>query len=68
MDEEGIKRKVWEGRIPVCFTVAEEELGHNFSDVAVPEPCYVSGVCRCCVWCYCVFRIPWGVCVLVGSY
>lgn len=41
MDEEGIKRKVWEGRIPVCFTVAEEELGHNFSDVAVPEPCYM---------------------------
>ena len=49
MDEEGIKRKVWEGRIPVCFTVAEEEVGYNFSDMAVPEPCYVSEGCRCCL-------------------
>ena len=61
MDEEGIKRQVWEGRIPVCFTVAEEEVGHNFSDMAVPEPCYVSAAAYDAT--YCVFRVLGTLCV-----
>ena len=43
MGDEGIKREVWEGKVPVCFSVAEEEVGLNIAgERAVPEPCYVS--------------------------
>lgn len=41
MEEQAIKKEIWEGKIPVCFNVAEEELSFA-GDKATPEPCYVS--------------------------
>ena len=45
MEEEETKKMVWDGKIPVCFTLAEES-SNNIGSVAVertaPEPCYVS--------------------------
>ena len=41
-----VKREMWEGKIPVCFRVADEEV-NTFSvtgERTVPEPCYVSAV------------------------
>ena len=35
-----MKREVWEGKVPVSFSVADEEVGFNKSNL--PEPCYVS--------------------------
>ncbi len=41
-----MRREVWEGKIPVCFSVAEEDLGLNISsgERATPEPCYVRNL------------------------
>lgn len=49
MGEESIRQEVWEGKIPVCFSVAVEEVGINLrGETAVPEPCYVRpGVTVC---------------------
>ena len=41
MDDQAIRKEVWDGKIPVCFNVAEEELLFT-GDKATPEPCYVS--------------------------
>lgn len=42
-DEENVRQEVWEGRIPVCFTVADEEVIYSMSgERANPEPTYVS--------------------------
>jgi len=50
MGDEGIKREVWEGKVPVCFSVAEEEVGLNrVRERVVPEPCYVSRRAECLV-------------------
>ena len=41
-----MKREVWEGKIPVCFRVADEEVVPSLTgERTVPEPCYVSGAC-----------------------
>ena len=42
-----MKREVWEGKVPVCFSVAGEEVGLNMvGERVIPEPCYVSGWSR----------------------
>lgn len=44
--DDTVKREMWEGKIPVCFRVADEEV-NTFSvtgERTVPEPCYVSAV------------------------
>ena len=42
-DEEAIRKEVWEGRIPICFSLADEEVGYSVSgERAAPEPAYVS--------------------------
>ena len=42
-----MKREVWEGKVPVCFSVAAEEVGLNMAgERVIPEPCYVSGWSR----------------------
>ena len=38
--EHSIKKEVWEGKIPVCFSVDEGELDGGTRNI--PEPCYVS--------------------------
>ena len=43
MGDESVRKELWEGRIPVCFRVAEEEVGMGVSgERVIPEPCYVS--------------------------
>ena len=37
--DEEIRREVWEGKIPVCFSVDEREMGINPTP---PELCFVS--------------------------
>ena len=43
--EEETRKMVWNGKIPVCFTLAEDEnsVGGVAVDRAAPEPCYVRG-------------------------
>ena len=42
-DEENVRKEVWEGKIPICFTLADEEVGYSMSgERANPEPTYVS--------------------------
>lgn len=43
--EEETKKMVWKGKIPVCFSLAEESsggMGGVAMDRTAPEPCYVS--------------------------
>ena len=42
--EEETKKMVWKGKIPVCFSLAEDSsgMGGVGMDRAAPEPCYVS--------------------------
>ena len=40
MSEADIRREVWDGKIPVCFSVDQSELGP--SQLPLPEPCFVS--------------------------
>ena len=41
-DDESVRKEVWEGRIPVCFTLADEEVRYNVDgERATPEPAYV---------------------------
>ena len=45
MGDDSLKREVWEGKIPVCFRVADEEVVLILTgERTVPEPCYVSCV------------------------
>ena len=37
-DDREVLREVWEGRIPVCFTLSQDEI----TTVEQPEPYYVS--------------------------
>lgn len=42
-DEESIRKEVWEGRVPVCFSLADEEVGYSVTgERTAPEPAYVS--------------------------
>ena len=62
MVEPTIHREIWEGKVPVCFGVAEEEVQENMrGDKVTPEPCYVSqgpratfSGCPRVLWCRCV--------------
>ena len=46
MGDDGVKREMWEGKIPVCFRLAEEEVGMRMTGERVtPDPCYVSDSC-----------------------
>ena len=48
MGDDGVKREMWEGKIPVCFRLAEEEVGMRMTGERVtPDPCYVSDSCTC---------------------
>ena len=43
MGDEGIKREIWDGKIPVCFKLDDEDTVMSFrGDRMAPEPCYVS--------------------------
>ena len=42
MEEQAIKKMVWEGKIPVCFRLAEDVDMTFGEDKDPPEPCYVS--------------------------
>ena len=37
-DDREVLREIWEGRIPVCFTLSQDEI----TTVEQPEPFYVS--------------------------
>ena len=42
-DEESVRKEVWEGKIPVCFTLADEDVGYSVSgERSNSEPAYVS--------------------------
>ncbi len=42
-DEENVRKEVWEGKIPVCFTLADEEVGYSMTGERInPDPAYVS--------------------------
>ena len=42
MGDEGVKRELWEGKIPVCFKLDDEEVGMSIrGDRVAPQPCYV---------------------------
>ena len=46
MGDEGIKREMWEGKIPVCFKLDEDDITMTIrGDRVAPEPCYVSRIC-----------------------
>ena len=41
-DDESVRKEVWEGRIPICFMLADEDVGYSVSgERATPEPTYV---------------------------
>ena len=42
--EEETKKMIWKGKIPVCFSLAEDSsgMGGVGMERAAPEPCYVS--------------------------
>ena len=40
MSDADIRREVWDGKIPICFCVDENEVGS--SSLPPPEPCFVS--------------------------
>ena len=42
-DDREVLREVWEGRIPVCFTLSQDEI----TTVEQPEPYYVSETRNC---------------------
>ena len=42
-DDREILRAIWDGKIPVCFTLASEEV----FTVEQPEPIYVSNANLC---------------------
>ena len=46
-DDESVRKEVWEGKIPICFMLADEDVGYSVSgERATPEPAYVRYV-RC---------------------
>lgn len=43
MGDEVLKREMWDGKIPVCFRLDEDEVMMTIrGDRAAPEACYVS--------------------------
>ena len=43
MGDDVVKREMWDGKIPVCFKLDEEDVMMTVrGDRAAPEPCYVS--------------------------
>jgi len=40
MEDDQVRREGWEGTGPVCFSIADEDVGYNRR--SLPEPCYVS--------------------------
>lgn len=41
-DDESVRKEVWEGRIPVCFMLADEDVGYSVSgERSTPEPAYM---------------------------
>lgn len=47
-DDREVLREIWEGRIPVCFTLSQDEI----TTVEQPEPYYVSKAVICCDFWY----------------
>jgi autophagy-related protein 5 len=42
MGDEGVKREMWDGKIPVCFKLDEDEVTMSIrGDRVAPEPCYM---------------------------
>ena len=43
MGDEGVRRELWEGKIPVCFKLDDDEVTMSIrGDRVAPQPCYVS--------------------------
>ena len=43
MGDDAVKRELWDGKIPVCFKLDEDDVAMTIrGDRAAPEPCYVS--------------------------
>ena len=41
-DDESVRKEVWEGRIPICFMLADEDVGYSVTgERSTPEPTYV---------------------------
>lgn len=44
MENNAIKREMWDGKIPVCFKLDDDDVMMTMrGDRVAPEPCYVSG-------------------------
>lgn len=44
MENNAIKREMWDGKIPVCFKLDDDDVMMTIrGDRVAPEPCYVSG-------------------------
>lgn len=42
-DDESVRKEVWEGRIPICFNLDDEEVGYSVTgERATPDTAYVS--------------------------
>ena len=39
MGDEQVRKEVWDGSVPVCFSLDDDEVGFNRRNL--PEPCYV---------------------------
>ena len=48
-DDREVLRETWEGRIPVCFTLSQDEI----TTVEQPEPYYVSKTLQTSIF-YCI--------------
>lgn len=44
-EDDSVRKEVWDGKIPVCFTVDDRELSASIKKT--PEPCYVRRLCAC---------------------
>ena len=49
MGDEGVRRELWDGKIPVCFKLDDDEVMMSIrGDRVAPEACYVSiSISRC---------------------
>jgi autophagy-related protein 5 len=42
MGDEGVRRELWDGKIPVCFKLDEDEITMSIrGDRVAPQPCYM---------------------------
>ena len=42
MGDEGVRRELWDGKIPVCFKLDDDEVTMSIrGDRVAPESCYV---------------------------